>query len=154
MKLKNYLPMMIVALFMAACSSSDDEDVKTTPAQDIAGVYTGNTDISVAGQSQGTEEEHKVTIEAQDNGQAAVTLTAFGSGAMAFGDVFIKNVDVSKQDGGDFVLSGTINTQSGSFTVTGDLEGSIDSKGNANLIFTMKPGAMPIAVVANFVGSK
>ncbi len=115
----------------------------------IAGVYEGTLEQSVSGSVTGTDDNSKVTIKSQENGKAEITLAGFGSGAMAFSDVVVADVEVASQADKSYQVTGTINTTSGSFNVTGSLEGTIKD-GKANIVFTMKPGAMPMNIVATF----
>jgi len=118
----------------------------------IASVYDGNLDVSVMGASQGTF-ENKVTIKSQDDDKVEVTLAAFGEGAMAFEDMTIADVEVTAESDGSYKIAGTINTTSGTTNVTGGLEGTIVD-GKANITFTMRPGAMPMDIVAVFTSEE
>ena len=118
----------------------------------IASVYDGSLDVSVLGASQGTYDS-KVTIKSQKNGKAEVLLAGFGEGAMAFQDITITDVEVTAGSDGSYAIAGTIDTNSGTTKVTGTLDGTIKD-GKASIIFTMKPGAMPMDIVATFTSKE
>lgn len=118
----------------------------------IASVYEGNLALSVAGSVQGTYDS-KVTIKSQENGKAELLLAGFGEGAMAFQDMTIADVEVAAETDGSYTLTGTIDTTSGTTKVIGSLEGTI-KEGKANIIFTMKPGAMPMDITAVFTSKE
>jgi len=144
MKLK-FILMMAVVLFMAACSD-DEEEIIPTPAQEIAGTYTGTSEMAVMGASQGTVEDHKITMKPQPNGKIEMTISAFGEGAMAFTeDIVITDVEITKKDGIYTLKKDKIDTMSGERKVTGDLEATIKD-GKANIAYNLIPGAMPMPI--------
>ncbi|NDV82986.1 calycin-like domain-containing protein [Bacteroides sp. 51] len=120
----------------------------------IAGAYNGTLDMSVMGASQGSFDDSKVTIKAQEDGKVEVTLAKFGGdGAMAFTeDIVMKDIELTiKED--TYTLAGTVNTTSatasGKIDVTGTLSGTIKD-GKANFLFKLKPGAMPMFLDMTF----
>ncbi|MDR1200270.1 MAG: calycin-like domain-containing protein [Tannerellaceae bacterium] len=117
----------------------------------IAGVYEGSLDLSVSGQSVGTEDESKVTIKNLENEKVEVTLAAFSTeGGMGFSDdIVINDVEVAAVSDGSYTVSATIDTTSGSTKVTGSMEGTI-KEGKAAITFLLKPGAMPMFITATF----
>ena len=121
----------------------------------IANVYTGDLNMKVMNADQGTTEDVKVTVKAQENGKAEVTLGKFGEGAMGFTeDIVITDVEVSLKDGVYTIkregISAPSSTASGPITVTGSMEGIIED-GDANIVFTLRPGSMPMDLVCTFI---
>lgn len=152
MKIKILLMMWGILFFMASCDKNDEPKPQPNPAQEIAGVYNGKIEMSVGGNSYDPMENIKVTIKNQEDGKAEITLAGFGEGNMAFKDMVMKDVEVKAQTNGGYSLSGNINTMSGTTNVTGSLTGTIGKDGDANITFTLKPGAMPFSVTAVFTG--
>ncbi len=118
----------------------------------VAGVYNGTLELSVGSTNMDPVENSKVTIKHQENGKAEVTLEGFGEGGMAFQDIVIEDVEVTAKTDGSYSLTGNIDTMSGTTNVTGKLEGAIAKEGDANITFTLKPGAMPMNIIAVFTG--
>ncbi|NDV78965.1 calycin-like domain-containing protein [Dysgonomonas sp. 511] len=123
----------------------------------IAKVYTGSLNMTVMGSDQGTTDDVKVTIKAQDNGKSEVTLGKFGEGAMGFTeDIVITDVEISLENGVYTIkkegISAPSSTANGPITVTGSMEGTIEDN-NANIVFTLRPGSMPMDLVCTFIGS-
>lgn len=120
----------------------------------IAGTYKGELTLSVAGTNVDPVKGSKVTIKNQDNGKVEMTLAGFsGMGTMKLEDIVITDVEVKLSENDSYILSGTINTKSGTINVTGKVEGNI-IKDEANITFTIKPGAMPMDITAIFKGKK
>lgn len=72
---------------------------------------------------------------------------------MQLEDIKVSDVEAQKENE-SYKISSAIDTTSGSIKVTGKLEGTIDNEGNASVVFTMKPGAMPMEITASFTGKK
>lgn len=116
----------------------------------IAKAYKGTLDTAVMGASQGSYTDHAVTIKGQEDGKAEITLSGFGQGAMAFGNMTFADVEVT-EEAGIYTLSAEIDIMDGDRNVTGNIEGTIED-GNANITFNLKPGAMPMFVVCTYEG--
>lgn len=125
------------------------------PAGDvIAGTYKGELTLSVGEMSLDPVKDSQVKINSQANGKAELTLAGFsGMGTMKMEDITITDVEVKSSENNSYTLSGAINAKSGTINVIGKLEGSI-IKDEANITFTMKPGAMPMDITAVFKGKK
>ena len=121
----------------------------------IAGVYNGSLDMGVNGASMGKIADSKVTIKSQENGKVEVTLTKFSlETGMGFKeDVVLSDVDVTLKDGVYTISKEKIETTSGTTAVTGSMTGTIEA-GDADIVFNLKPGAMPFALVCTFTSSK
>lgn len=150
MKLKTLLTLLIAIFCMAACSDDDEPEINL--AQDIAGVYNGELALSVGGTDMDPVEDSQVTIKAQADGKAEITLAGFGEAPMAFDDIVIKDVPVTKGSNNTYSLAGNVDVMSGTFNVKGTLAGTVIKGGKANLTFTLKPGDMPMSVNAVFTG--
>lgn len=150
MKLKTLTTLLIAIFCMAACSDDDEPEINL--ARDIAGVYQGELTLSVGKTTMDPVKNSKVTINAQTNGNAELTLAGFGEAPMAFEDIVIKDVPVTKGSNDTYSLAGKVDATSGTINVTGTVEGTVVKGGKANLTFTLKPGAMPMSVTAVFTG--
>lgn len=118
----------------------------------LAGTYNGVLKMEVGGKEVGSVDDSQFTIENTD-GKIALTLKGFGFGGMQLEDIKISDVEAQKENE-SYRISSAIDTTSGSIKVTGKLEGTIDNEGNASVVFTMKPGAMPMEITASFTGKK
>lgn len=155
MKLKNFLAMMAIALCAVACSDNDDKKEDTViPAQEVAGIYNGTLSLSVSGNDQGTSDS-QVKITAEEGGTVQVLLVGgAGEGMMSLPDIAIPGIKVHTSDNVTYILpESAVDVTVGSVKYTGSLQGTIKDE-KADLIFTLKPGAMPKAITATFVGTK
>lgn len=118
----------------------------------LAGTYNGVLKMEVGGKEVGSVDDSQFTIENAD-GKTALTLKGFGFGGMQLGDIKVSDV-ASQKENESYRISSAIDTTSGSIKVTGKLDGTIDKEGNASVVFTMKPGAMPMEITASFTGKK
>lgn len=118
----------------------------------LAGTYNGVLKMEVGGKEVGSVDDSQFTIENTD-GKIALTLKGFGFGGMQLEDIKVSDVEAQKENE-SYRISSAIDTTSGSIKVTGKLEGVIDNEGNASVVFTMKPGAMPMEITASFTGKK
>lgn len=118
----------------------------------LTGTYKGVLKMEVGGKEVGSVDDSQFTIENAD-GKTALTLKGFGFGGMQLGDIKVSDV-ASQKENESYRISSAIDTTSGSIKVTGKLEGTIDKEGNASVVFTMKPGAMPMEITASFTGKK
>ncbi len=118
----------------------------------LAGTYNGVLKMEVGGKEVGSVDDSQFTIENTD-GKIALTLKGFGFGGMQLEDIKVSDVEAQKENE-SYRISSAIDTTSGSIKVTGKLEGTIDNEGNASVVFTMKPGAMPMEITASFTGKK
>lgn len=155
MKLKIFFAMMAIALCAVSCSDDDDkkEDI-VIPAQEIAGTYNGTLSLSVSGTDQGSSDS-QVKITAEDGGTVQVLLVGgAGEGAMSLPDITLPGVEVQTSDNVTYTLpESAIDVTVGSVKYTGSLQGTVKDE-KANLVFTLKPGAMPMAITATFIGTK
>lgn len=155
MKLKNFLAMMAIALCAVACSDNDDKKEDTViPAQEVAGIYNGTLSLSVSGNDQGTSDS-QVKITAEEGGTVQVLLVGgAGEGMMSLPDIAIPGIKVHTSDNVTYILpESAVDVTVGSVKYTGSLQGTIKDE-KADLIFTLKLGAMPMAITATFVGTK
>lgn len=118
----------------------------------LAGTYNGILKMEVGGKEVGSVDDSQFTIENTD-GKIALTLKGFGFGGMQLEDIKVSDVEAQKENE-SYKISSAIDTTSGSIKVTGKIEGTIDNEGNASVVFTMKPGAMPMEITASFTGKK
>ena len=131
MKLKNYLAMMAIALCAVACSDDDNKKEDTViPAQEVAGT-------------------------AEEGGTVQVLLVGgAGEGMMSLPDIAIPGIKVQTSDNVTYTFpESAIDVTVGTVKYTGSLQGTIKDE-KADLMFTLKPGAMPMAITATFVGTK
>ncbi len=66
----------------------------------------------------------------------------------------LKCIATGKKVANDIELSGKINNNTGAFPITGSLKGTIDKKGVAKVVYTLKFGKMPMTIYAHYEGKK
>ena len=120
----------------------------------IAGSYTGALDMVVNGTSMGEIADSKVTIKSQENGKVEVTLAKFSNeSGMGFKeDVVLTDVEISLKNGVYTISKDTIDTTSGETKVSGSMTGTIEN-GDADIVFKLKPGAMPFTLDCTFTSN-
>ena len=94
-------------------------------------------------------------ITAEEGGTVQVLLVGgAGEGMMPLPDIAIPGIKVHTSDNVTYILpESAVDVTVGSVKYTGSLQGTIKDE-KAHLIFTLKPGAMPMAITATFVGTK
>ena len=94
-------------------------------------------------------------ITAEEGGTVQVLLVGgAGEGMMSLPDIAIPGIKVQTSDNVTYTFpESAIDVTVGSVKYTGSLQGTIKDE-KADLIFTLKPGAMPMAITATFVGTK
>lgn len=118
----------------------------------VTGTYKGNMELSVAGNVVANVEDAQFSIVEQE-GALLLNLKGFGMGQMQITDLNSIPVKLEK-DGEGFKITGTIDANSNGINIKGSLEGTVDKEGNTETTFTLKPGAMPMDVIAKFKGKK
>lgn len=152
-KVKFFLAMLAIALFAVACEKNDET---ISPAEVISGNYEGTLSLSVMDTEQGSfqtqviinrinDESVKVTLKGDPNAEGAMAIK---------GDIAVENVTVSASGDTSYTLAETsIDTMVGTTNYKGSLSGTIMGT-EADLTFTLTPGAMPMAITAVFMGKK
>lgn len=118
----------------------------------VTGTYNGNMELSVAGNVVANVEEAQFSIVDKD-GSLLLNLKGFGMGQMQIADLNSIPVKLEKEEE-SFKITGTIDTESNGIKISGNLAGTIAKDGNTETTFTLRPGAMPMDVVAKFKGKK
>lgn len=118
----------------------------------LAGTYKGSLKLEVGGKEVGNVDDSQFTIENND-GKMSLTLKGFGFGGMQLEDIKVSDVAAQKENE-SYKISSVIDTTSGSVKVTGKLDGTVGKDGKAAVVFTMKPGAMPMDITASFTGNR
>lgn len=152
MKLKLYMLMMALFAFCAVSCSDDDEP--TPVAEVVAGTYNGTVTLSVMGSDQGSYDTELVIVKESDTTVKLTLVGGDGEGSMVLGDIPVSGVNVTTTDNKIYSLTETaIDTLVGDTRYTGTVSGSIE--GNvADVIFSVKPGAMPMSINVAFSGTK
>ena len=158
MKVKSFLLMALMALFVTSCS---DDDEVVNYAMEVAGTYAGENAISVGGMPMDPYAA-SFKIEGQADGKATVVLpgTVFQMGPgreMKLSDVTLKDVEViSNGENNGYTLKHAAFSQKvdgTNYTNNIGLTGTIkDNK--LTVDYDLQPGAMPMAIVFKFVGTK
>ena len=158
MKVKSFLLMALMALFVTSCSDDDDA---VNYAMEIAGTYAGENAVSV-GKVSMDPYTASFKIEGQADGKATVLLpgTVFKMGPnreMKLPDITLKDVEVIfNGDNNGYTLKHAAFVQKvddTSYTNNIGLTGTIkDNK--ITVDYDLQPGAMPMAIVFKFVGTK
>lgn len=118
----------------------------------VTGFYKGTLDLSVAGNSLGTIEDHTVTVDGREE-PFSLVLKGFGAGgAMNLSDIEIKPVSIARE-GDSYRMEGDIDAKSGELSVKGSFSGTVSGK-TASLVFEIIPGAMPMPVTVTFNGTR
>lgn len=117
----------------------------------IAGVYNGALAVTVLGNDVAVTGGDKVIIKSIDDGKVELTLAGFEA-MLPLNDIVISEIEVSAENT-TYTLSGDVDTQAGDYRVAGTFEGTVKD-GEAVIVFTLRPGAMPFDIVAAFTGSK
>lgn len=66
----------------------------------------------------------------------------------------LKCMATGKKVANGIEVSGKISDKTGAFPITGSLKGTIDKKGVAKVVYTLKFGKMPMTIYAHYVGKK
>ncbi|MDE6180408.1 MAG: calycin-like domain-containing protein [Phocaeicola sp.] len=153
MKLKNFFTVMSVTLCTVACGDDKTENV-VNPAQEVAGTYNGVLSLSVSGNDQGTSDS-QVKISAEEGGTVQILLVGgAGEGTMSLPDITVPGIKVQTSDNVTYTFpESSIDVTVGSTKYTGSLHGAVKDE-KADLVFILKPGAMPMAINAVFAGVK
>lgn len=149
MKLKNFLGMMVIVLCAVACSDDDKEEEVATPAQEIAGTYTGSIVMSVESTAYDPSDA-TIKLSAEESGTLMIVLPEAGSGAMVVPEITLKGVKVSTTDHVTYTIA---EAEINEGIYVGKLAGTV--KGNqAAITYSITPGAMPVSISFAFTGSK
>ncbi len=156
---------VLAALFMllpafVSCDKDDDKDPSVAKA--ILGTYSGSLDYSVMGYEPGNIEgtyELKIERDAKDANDVKVVLPACSftppipqASAFTIPSITIDDVDV-KVNGSVYTISeDDFEIKAGDTTYTGKINGTITGK-NANIVYTMRPGRMPMDINFTFTGT-
>lgn len=125
--------------------------------------YNSSLEIFVMGTSYGSTTDCKAVITRASDTTVDVTLNGFGNlegggGSMSLGNFTISGVKVTAETDGTYSLSleeGYESTDSTGKVITGvSFSGTIAADGTATITTDFKPGSMPMAITANFTGSK
>ena len=170
MKISNLWMVALMAISfsfgLSACSNVEDDSNDSTPITEIiAGNYQYQTSLALTIQNSpyGNTSDCKAVIQKASDTTVDITINGFGntstttkSSGMNLGDFTVENVSVTTTDNGGYTLSiGTFEATAGTTAITGEsLNGTISANGTATLKVIFKPGSMPIAITADFTGSK
>lgn len=147
MSLKKILTMLFVAVLAVACKKENDEPVNF--AKVVEGSYSGSVVMSVGGQEMSSSDA-TVKLVANSDETLSVVLPKAGEGQMSLPEITVKNVQVSSSDNSTYILKETSISQD---IYTGELSGSIKD-GKAEIVYAIKPGAMPMSIDFKFTGTK
>lgn len=149
MKIKSILATAIIALSTVACSKEDDT---IAVSQMVAGEYVGNVTMNVAGTSFDPT-EGSVTLTKESESTVSIILPEAGTGKMTIPSITVNGVAVSTTDDVTYTLAETPYTQEDGMVIKGNVSGVVKN-GNAQITYTAQPGAMPMSINFEFVGSK
>lgn len=154
---------MVSTVLFTSCGSDDSNGSTEVPtaaaAEEVAGTYTCNGTLTVR------NTENKVTdasykFEKKTDNTVTLTIPATGEGAMAFPDLPVEGVSVTKNDDGTYDLSLEKDTYTTSvagedkiYTIEA-LTGKVKADGSITLACSLKYGKMPMAMVMNLTGTK
>lgn len=147
MNLKKCLTMLLIAILAIACKKENEEPENF--AKIIEGSYNGSIVMSVSGNEMSTSDA-TVKLTALSDGSISVILPKAGEGAMSLPELTVNNVSVTSSDNSTYVLNETSINQD---IYTGTLSGSVKD-GQIEILYAIKPGAMPMSIDFKFTGSK
>jgi hypothetical protein len=148
MKIKQFFLMIAAGIFAASCNGDDAPDY----ASQIAKTYTGSIALSVSGVPQDNYMGMGKTLEISrvnsDSIVAVLTLN-YGSGSAMGIDKVTAGAKVTYSNSKYTLTGGETVTPAGSYNITATLTGEI-SESEIKVRISFKPGAMPMAIVADF----
>lgn len=153
------LVLAIVCTNVAFNSCSDDDDAAATPAAaEVAGTYSGNGTMTVMGQSFDYPNV-SYTLTAKDESTVTLTIPATGEGSMKFPDLKVENISVTKASDGTYTLGeteykGTVTVDGATKNYTVMVASSSVNGSTLKLNYSLQYGAMPMAMVTTFEGTK
>lgn len=145
----------IATLGLASCQKTDTPaQPELTPAEQVAGNYSGDMTITVAGNP---SEPTTQTIEIVENGDSAIdlTLTDFSFMGMPFGTISLTDCALTKNE-----ADGTISVTAQktiSLETAGDCDVDLNGKfadGKATLDLGISPAIFPLEVSVHFEGTR
>ncbi len=162
--MKKFFSLMALVLAMVCTnvafnSCSDDDDAAATPAAaEVAGTYSGNGTMTVMGQSFDYPNV-SYTLTAKDESTVTLTIPATGEGSMKFPDLKVENISVTKASDGTYTLGeteykGTVTVDGATKNYTVTVASSSVSGSTLKLNYSLQYGAMPMAMVTTFEGTK
>lgn len=165
MKMKNILKsfailalLAVAAPALSSCSNDDDEEVAAV--ESIIGVYSGSINTKVMGIVCNTPGEFqvKITKEPRERDEVVVELPecTFENdkmGKRTIPALTIREVEVSKTNGGYKISSDLFKVVQDGVSYTVLIEGTITGK-NANIMYNITPGDMPMVINFAFNGNR
>ena len=163
MKIKKFLAMMVAATTMVfgvySCGSDDDENEPEKPvAAQVAGSYEGQEVIKVMGEVSSDTTTTYSFAKATDL-TVDMTIPGFGMGPMTIPSFPVKEIPLTK---GEKAITGKLDSYRGTVTdgkgqekayTVSDIVVAFDGKTVA-VTYSLKYGAMPMAMVTTFTGTK
>ncbi|MDE5726865.1 MAG: calycin-like domain-containing protein [Duncaniella sp.] len=144
--------LILLVLFLTACSSSESGAPATPAAKEIEGSYTGTLAASVMN-SESLYESMTLTVTATDDATVSVVTPSFGTPPMQMPSITIEGVKVAGEDG-TYVLDTTkFSQESGGKKCSGTLEGAF-ADGKLTISFSLNYGAMPMPIICSFTAPK
>lgn len=152
----------LLYLFMLACSvnlftsCSDDDDVVYPIDTEIAGVYKGTLDISLAENPIGSGIPKNITISKAGDASVNMELKDFSFMGMDLGTITLSNCVLTKE-GNNYKFTGKQALNVEKYLLTGDIDAQGTISGNAvvvNLDIAAKLGGLEQAVKVVYRGSK
>lgn len=147
MNIRKCLTMLLIAVLAVACKKEDEESVNS--AKVIEGVYNGSVVMCVNGNEMSTSEA-AVELIASSDGSVSVVLPKVGEGTMSLPELTVNNVSVTSSDNSTYTLNETSINQD---IYTGTLNGSVKGT-KAEIMYSIKPGAMPMSIDFKFTGTR
>lgn len=152
-----YLFMFIcsVGLF-TSCSDDDDNDVKYPIDTDLAGIYKGSLDISLAGTTIGSGIPKNITISKASDKSVNMELKDFSFMGMDLGTITLTNCFLTKE-GNNYKFTGKQTLNIKEYSLTGNIDAQGNISGNnvvVNLDIAAKLGTLEQDVKVVYKGIK
>lgn len=164
MKLKSILAMMFAALTLTVCTScgSDDDDVTTADADNVAGTYVGDYSLSVMGSTSSDSDVKFVVTKVDDSHVTLTTPGADGGTGMTLPSLTAEKIPVTKTTvAGVDVYTASVDSYAGKTTVNNVEKAYTFSNVNiavtgkaAVITYSLQYGNMPMAMSVQFAGTK
>lgn len=141
----------IFAILAAAALGLVSCQKPLSPAEEVAGDYSGNMTISVLGQESSIEQTISVTASGENT--IDLSINSFTAMGMELGTITLPGCNVAKD--GDMVT--VTSEQTLSLETVGDCAISLDGsfKNNqAALDLSIKPSILPVVVAVHFEGTR
>lgn len=142
-----------MATVMTSCSDDDKDEPALPAAKSIEGTYTGDMTCSVMG-SESVFENLTYTVTAVSDATVRIAIPSFGNPPMQLPQITIEDIAVTGSDGKYQLTAKSFSgTTPDGKAYSGEIKGSSET-GILTVQFSLKYGAMPMAMICSFSAPK